>query len=144
MAAKTFNVKIDGYWRDVNKGSIPAHSGVYFVYECTYNPSKDGKGTVTLKRLLYIGESQNVNERIQDHEKYVEWANLVRHGNTLCFATGPVESNDRIRVEAAYIFEHKPPLNTEYRNDFPFNTTSVHSSGKTGLLHTDFIVQRTP
>ena len=37
MAAETYNIIIDGCWSDIYKGSVPKHSGVYFVYECTHN-----------------------------------------------------------------------------------------------------------
>lgn len=140
MAEKTFNVSIEGYWRDVNKSGIPNHSGVYFVYEAKYNESE---GTVSLLKLIYIGESDKVRDRIADHERYNDWLKHVRKGNTLCFSTGPVESDYRERVEAAYIFEHKPPENVEYKYTFPFDKTIVISKGDTELLNTNFTVYRT-
>lgn len=51
MAEKLFKLTFDGYWLEANKGSIPKKSGVYCVYECTYNKDKD---TVTLHKLIYI------------------------------------------------------------------------------------------
>lgn len=51
---KKINLDFDGYWREINKNSIPSKSGVYCVYSCVYNSSNK---TVSLKKLLYIGES---------------------------------------------------------------------------------------
>jgi hypothetical protein len=140
MAAQTFNVEIDGFWRDQNKSSIPNHSGVYFVYVATHN--QEAK-SVTLHKLIYIGESENVNNRIQNHEKYDEWKTYLSKGNVLCFSTGQVDGTYRNRVEAAYIFKHKPPVNTEYVDSFPFDQTTIISSGKTSQLNSNFTVYRT-
>ena len=140
MAAQTFNVDIQGYWRDQNKSGIPSHSGVYFVYVASYNQQTD---KLTLNRLIYIGESDNVNKRIQNHEKYDEWKRYLSSGTELCFSTGQVDGDNRFRVEAAYIFKHKPPVNTEYVDSFPFDQTTVVSTGRTALLNTNFTVYRT-
>ncbi|MCK5677030.1 MAG: hypothetical protein KAH72_00950 [Flavobacteriaceae bacterium] len=140
MATQTFNINIQGCWRDKNKSGIPKHSGVYFVYVASYNQSDD---KVTLHRLIYIGESENVNDRIQNHEKYNEWKKYVSAGRELCFSTGEVEGNYRERVEAAYVFKHKPPVNTEYKNSFPFDQTIIVSTGMTSYLNTNFTVYRT-
>jgi len=140
MATKTYNIDIDGYWREPNISGIPSKSGVYFVYECNHN--KTAK-TVSLKKLIYIGESGNVNDRIENHEKWDEWRRHVESGNVLCFSFSEVSGDDRFRVEAAYIFKHKPPVNTEYVNSFPFDQTTVKSTGKTALLNTNFTVYRT-
>ena len=67
MAAETFDMKIEGYWIDSQKDYIRNHSGVYFVYECTYN---EANSTVNIQKLIYIGESEEVRERIVNHEKY--------------------------------------------------------------------------
>lgn len=139
MAAQTFSISIQGYWRDLNKQSIPEHSGVYFVYTAKYNPIEK---TVTLLRLIYIGEAGNVRDRITNHEKYKEWLKYVGNGEELCFSTAQVTYDTRARVEAAYIFHHKPPVNTEYVNNFPFDQTRIVSSGKTAFLSTDFTVYR--
>jgi excinuclease UvrABC nuclease subunit len=140
MAAKIYDITIRGYWPDVDKAKIPNHSGVYFVYEGTYDKEKK---IVTLNKLIYIGESEKVRDRIADHEKYNEWEKHVRLGNTLCYSTGEVLASRRERVEAAYIFKHKPPVNIEYKDSFDFDQTTIDSSGRIVLLHTTFTVYRT-
>lgn len=140
MPNLTFNININGYWRDKNKKGLPSHSGVYFVYEAQYVESND---TVSLLKLIYIGEAGNVNERILVHEKYALWQRYVNPGNELCFSTGYIESSNRCRVEAAYIFRHKPPANSSCKEAFSYDTTTVVSSGKTALLDHNFTVNRT-
>ena len=140
MAEKTIDVTFDGYWRDANKGGIPAQSGVYCVYECTYNAATK---TVDLRTLIYIGEADNVQDRIANHERYNDWLSHVRAGNELCFSFGGVDAAIRDRAEAALILKHKPPENTEYVDSFPFDKTTMQLTGKTALLVTAFTVYRT-
>ena len=140
MAAKTYRIEFQGYWRDKNKGGIPKQSGVYCVYSCVYNQSEE---TVSLKKLIYIGEAGNVNSRVASHEKYEDWKSHLKAGQELCFSFGLVDAAERDRCEAAMIFKHKPPENDEYVDSFPFDQTTMKLSGKTALLSTDFTVYRT-
>jgi excinuclease UvrABC nuclease subunit len=140
MAEKTISITFDGYWRDEKKESIPKESGVYCVYECTHNVQEK---TVTIHKLIYVGESDNVNDRIVNHEKYEDWLKHVQRGNELCFSFGGVVSTDRARAEAAIIFKHKPPENDEYVDSFPFDKTTMSLSGQTALLDSSFVVNRT-
>ena len=143
MAEKTIRIEFKGYWRDKNKNGLPANSGIYCVYECSRNVSD---GTIKILRLIYIGEAQNVNDRVANHEKYEDWLSYVQHveeNNELCFSFGGVGATDRARAEAAMIFKHKPPENVEYVNDFPFDKTTMSLSGKTSKLEENFTVNRT-
>jgi excinuclease UvrABC nuclease subunit len=140
MLDKAITVEFDGYWRDENKSGLPAESGVYCVYECTHNVNEN---TVSIHMLLYIGESDNVNRRVTNHEKYQDWLKHVRNGNELCFSYGSAGTSDRARTEAALILKHKPPVNDEYVDSFPYDTTTISLSGKTALLNTHFTVNRT-
>src|SRR5258707_15656035 len=119
MTAKSYSPTFDGYWREPKIGSLPAKSGIYCAYACTFDPTA---GTVDLKRLLYIGESDDVRDRVKNHGKWSEWRNQLKSGEVLCFTCALISgTGDRQRVEAAEIFRHKPPCNTEYRNSFPFD-----------------------
>ena len=139
MAEQLFNQSFYGYWREPNKGSIPKISGVYCVYECTFN---EAEKNVTLHKLIYIGESEDVNERISNHEKHKDWEKHVRKGNQLCYNYTEVDSVHRERVEAAFINSHEPPENTGYRDNFPFDKTSINTSGRAALLKKTFTVIR--
>jgi len=140
MAAQTYAVEFDGYWREPNKSGVPAQSGIYCVYVCTHDKEA---GTVSLRKLIYIGESEDVRTRLSDHEKQQDWEMQLKSDEQLCYSFGAVQEISRVRCEAAMIFEHKPPENTECVNDFPFDQTTMDLSGKTALLHTSFTVYRT-
>ena len=140
MTVKAFDIELKGYWREPNIGGVPEESGVYCVYECTYNASEK---TVSIHELIYIGEADNVRNRIETHEKKDDWKQHVRNGNELCFSFARFPSTDRNRGEAALIFHHKPPVNDEYKDSFPFDRTTISISGKTAKLNTHFTVERT-
>ena len=139
MAAQTFTIDFDGYWREKNKGGIPKTSGIYCVYSCVYNATEKN---ISIKKLIYIGESENVNGRIDNHEKLPQWKKHLKSGEELCYNFGSVTSS-RNRCEVAMIFEHKPPVNEKYKDDFPFDQTTMKLTGKTSKLTTNFTVNRT-
>ena len=132
----TIKLTFNGYWREPNIGGIPAAAGVYCVYDCTQNADK----TVALHKLIYIGESENARVRVQNHEKWNEWKRHAR--GQLCLSYAPI-INERLRVEAALIHHHKPPVNVECKHQFPFPTTTMMLDGTTALLDTYFTVHTT-
>ncbi len=138
--AKSIELNFSGYWREVNKSGIPAEPGVYLVYVCRYD-SLEKK--VTLDKLLYIGESVDVCDRVANHEKWPEWRRHVPRGSQICFSFAGVINPDRQRAEAALIYHHKPPCNEEYTNSFPFADTTVASTGRCALLSSPIYVQGT-
>ena len=142
MAVESYTLEFDGYWREANIAGLPASSGVYCVYACKYNAHS---GSVSIRELLYIGESQNIRERVEGHERWDDWRSELQLGEVLCFNAALISpKSDRERAEAAMIYKHKPPCNVEYVNHFPFDTTSIQTKGRNCLLSTKFTVYRTP
>ncbi len=137
MSAQSYHLEYDGYWREPNCGGIPNQSGIYCVYASTYNTSSQ---TVTLHKLVYIGESENVRERIEGHEKWSDWRRHLQSGQQLCFSYAPI-TGERERAEAAMIYRHKPPENTEYVDTFPYDRTTITTSGRNALLEQHFTVE---
>lgn len=140
MAAQSYAIKFVGYWMEPNKGIIPTASGIYCVFSCAHNVAEKN---VSLKKLIYIGESEDVNARIANHDKLQDWQEYLKEGEVLCYSFGPVSSANRVRCEAAMIFKHKPPVNIEYAEAFPFDQTTLALTGKVILLQTNFTVSRT-
>jgi hypothetical protein len=139
MGAQTYNVNIEGYWRHKNKEGIPNHSGLYFVYETFYNQKSD---SITLLKLLFVGQAENVHGHIKKGGEENFWKEYVNVGNELAFSSGFAETSNLDRLEAAYIYRHKPPCNKKLKDTFPFDQTTVFSTGKTALLDTQFTIQR--
>lgn len=140
MVAKSYTLEFNGYWREPNIGGLPAASGIYGVYACTYNRSK---GHVTLNRLIYVGESANVMARVANHEKWQKWKRQLRDGEELAFNAALISPpSDRERSEAAMIHQHKPTCNEEYVNNFPYDSTTITTMGRNALMSNYFTVKR--
>ena len=141
MAEKSYALKFKGYRREVNWSGLPGMSGIYCVYACKYDPAEKA---VSIRRLLYIGESGNVGRRVpEEPEKRRDlWASILRRGEQLCVSRAKVPPADRERVEAALIYHHNPPCNSEYVSYFPFDKTTVTTSGDSAELSREFAVDR--
>ena len=114
---KQVTLNFVGYWREGNEGYIPQEAGIYCVYSCT-RKVRDKKSFLRIKRLLYIGESQNVNERIANHEHYLDWEEKLNDGEILCFSFAEVENeSDRKAAEAGLIYTEKPAVNALNKNN---------------------------
>ena len=137
---KTISLTYNGYWREVNKSGIPDASGVYCVYACTYDSSAK---TVSLRELIYIGESEHVQSRLAEHERLDDWKKKLKVGETICYSFAEIGSDDRNRAEAALIYHHRPPCNVEYTYAFPFPDTTINTAGRNALLDTTFTVRDT-
>jgi hypothetical protein len=141
MTAQVYRLDFDGYWREPNARGLPAKSGIYGVYASVHNQLAN---TVTLNCLLYIGEAADVQGRVANHERWPDWKRHLKTGQVLCFNTALISPDAaRQRAEAAMIFKHKPLCNTEYVDNFPFDATTVATSGKSALMYATFTVTRT-
>ncbi len=85
-------IDFDGYWVDEDKDYIHKNSGIYCVYTCIHHKVND---KVDIRALIYIGEADNVRERIFNHEKRNRWLEYVGKGDVLCFSFGDVDPVDR-------------------------------------------------
>ena len=142
---KTIDLAFDaGYFREPNVESLPAKAGVYCVYSCTYNADAKPKPTVSIAKLVYIGESGDVRDRVTNHNLWDAWKKQLVAGQVICVSAALVSPEaTRQRAEAALIFKHKPPVNDEYKHSFPFDTTTIQVSGeRAAKLTSTFTVKK--
>jgi hypothetical protein len=137
MTEETFRVNIEGCWKDKkNTWLLPRYAGLFFVFEAKPN----GKN-VTLLRLIYVGAADNVREGILVFRDNFDDTRFLREGNVLCYHAAAVEETaNRERIQAAFVYTHKPPANDRYKYRFPFPETNVVSEGKIGFLKQNFTV----
>ena len=141
MAELTFKIKIEGFWRVQDRLSIPSDPGVLFVYETSRINATD---SIFFDRLIYIDESEDLRAETINHELYRDWLRFVREGNELSFSIGKIMNQHRVRIRRAYIHRHRPPMNQDLANSFPFDSTTIISTGMHALLSPRFTVHRTP
>ena len=140
---KTIELKFDGYWRDEKRSGVPNKSGVYLVYRCVYNKDAKPKPTVTLKQLIYIGESKAVRDRIgEEHEGRECWEGKLKTGEVLCFSFTPASEADRERAEAALVYKKKPICNDQGKDSFNYDKTTIKSTGECSNIPEEFTVEK--
>lgn len=132
-------LEFDGYWKIGKADGAAAYPGIYCLY--VWSPAK-----VPSSRLLYIGESENIEARVEDHvdpgddmilkltyHAFMENREREQYqakDRELYFSAAECrDERVRKRVEAAMINYHRPPANEEYVEEFPFEDTEVILSG---------------
>lgn len=138
MSRQYLSLELIGYWRDADRTEIPNDGGVFCVYGGEYDEASD---EYSLHRLIYIGESRNVNYAIAHHEARERWLAKLGEQEVLCYSIGVVYYTMRERCAAALIHEHRPLANArEAIETFTYDETEMVLSGKTRLLNNHFIV----
>ena len=127
-----FSLEFHGYY--FLYSDQPEESGIYCIYRS--NTEKE------YAELLYIGESENIIERLHNHEHYEDWQEHLSSGDELLFSYAVVEGSarKRQRIEAALIFQHKPVCNTQNVNNFDYETTTIKTGGDNACLCSEFTV----
>ena len=133
---KVINLQFDGYWREISKAWITPCPGLYCVYRCA--PLLNGR--LLLHELIYIGQSENVNSRITNHERVLDWQGSLLAGEELCYTVAEVRAqSDRDVAEAALINEVKPRFNSDFIDSYSFEPAIISCGGTNGLLPRQFI-----
>jgi len=73
MNTQKYNLSFTGYYSDKDKSKLPTHSGIYCVYA---GDSSLVKGEVAIAKLIYIGESENIKDRVVSHGQYNDWKTI--------------------------------------------------------------------
>ncbi|WON75593.1 GIY-YIG nuclease family protein [Serratia sp. UGAL515B_01] len=131
------SIELNFVWQGEQATNFPKESGVYCVYRTTLNPKKKSD----LKELIYIGESENIYERISDHNKLSNWKNCLSHDEVLGYSYSTIKAVDRKRAEAALIYEHQPRCNIQDAVEFHFPETTITLNGVTAHLTTPFTIK---
>lgn len=135
---KQYHLNFRGYWREINKGGLPSVSGVYLVYRCMYNSAQD---SVKLNEIIYIGQSENVHDRIANHEKASQFSAKLQMGEELCYACAEVSITDLDIVENALVFAQKPVLNEDLKDAFNYGKVAIKADGRCACLtYTDYSI----
>lgn len=129
-----YTINIVGLFEDATIGSISNDQGIYFVYSGFQNQ---------LKVLIYIGETDDIRDRISAHEKKNNCKKHLNHEEKLYYAysdTKNFDASTRRYICAALIFTHKPPENLDYVDNYPFSPINIIIPNEKYLLKTNFIV----
>ena len=140
---KTIELDFEGYWK--SKDVLPDYKGIYCVYRATPHKHSDGKTTVSLNELIYIGkaEDETIKERHSKHERQDDFEKQLKEGEELRYSTVKVAKEDIDRVENGLIYQRKPRLNGELKESFNHSDTHFILKGTIRDIETDFTIAQT-
>lgn len=122
---KTITITFTRFYRDITT-AMKNKSGVYMVY--AYNKES---GEVT--RLLYIGESKNIYDRLSDETHQLDWTGYLKGSEEACYTYAIVSDEDRVRAQDAMIYHEKPICNTMSTESFNHDDTEIIIKCKSNL-----------
>lgn len=125
---KSFSIYVNGYFLDESRKKFPSVSGIYFVYRGVYDKENN---RAILNELIYIGETDNLFQRHNDHDCRQDFLNTLGEGEVLfyCYAETSCSEGERKQIESALIFAILPSLNKKGTTSFDFPTTEVKIGG---------------
>lgn len=121
MRSQTYELKFGKAYREDSINELPNESGIYLVFRGEY---KENNSIIGLEELIYVGETQNVYNRFQNHGMKGIWNRELIDDQELFYFFAPI-IDDRERVEATMIFYHQPVCNTNRKSSFDYDTTRV-------------------
>lgn len=124
-----FQIDVQGYYKDQSRKGFPHTSGIYFVYRGIYAPYLK---TVTLIELLYIGETEDLFQRHNDHNMRNEFMSKLNEGEELFYSlalTNELTPKQRLRLESALIYELRPRLNIRDVETYDYDETTINILG---------------
>lgn len=131
---KSYVVTIDDPVPELMRADIASAAGVYFIFSAVRKETADKKIVYSLRELLYIGRSNDVNQRINgQHHKHNEILKKCEGGLIPVYYYGQVSAEDGsaclegdyVRVESALIFDKNPVLNETADKEFHHPMTFV-------------------
>ena len=109
-----------GYYKSLD--DIPEKAGVYCMYSVHKGKIKPSGAP------LYIGESENIKERLSDHEKIDEIKKSLKDSEEICFSYAVTA--ERLSAEQALIYKVQSTYNTEYKDKYDGEAVSISISGE--------------
>lgn len=136
---KHYDITFKGYRRDCYKDGLPHYSGIYMVYRSKYVRETD---KVRLSEIIYIGQAEDLHDRINNHEKYDDFLSKCLDGEEVCYAYANVPISELDIVENALVFAQKPILNTQLVDNYKYESASFTIDGDCALLkHTEYSIK---
>lgn len=130
MQENHYVIDFKGYW-PITRAAVADHAGLYCIF-ADISPTR--------ARLLYIGETDHIEHRINHHNRKEHWK-IEADGCPLYFTVYALDkAADREQVEAALINELQPPCNEYYKTGFPFPETKIKVTGPVYILEKYFTV----
>jgi excinuclease UvrABC nuclease subunit len=120
----------------LDKNELPEESGIYCVYSCIPEYGRE----IHPIKLIYIGKSIDVEDRLKFHNKVVEFKKCLEQGEVLCYSFAPIKGKNVERAEAALIYKYQPIVNIEYKDNPLPDSTCMILDGRIEKFESNFMV----
>lgn len=131
-----FELNHEGYYRDCNRGNLPAVAGIYIVYRCIPNKTNN---TIDIKEILYIGETENMRKRHNGtagkpskHEHYDDFVKEAGGEENICYGWIPLpkySEEERKWIQDALIHMQQPPVNDASKQHYNHPAAEIRIYG---------------
>ncbi len=107
---KEYSLKLQGYYKQGMTGGIPSVPGIFVVYRGVHDMEHN---LAILKELLFIGESSNLEECINETAKLKSCSESLQEGEVLffCFSSDIADEQKRRDVTKMLVSVTLPTLN---------------------------------
>lgn len=132
---KEYVVTLDDPVSELCRQNIAGDAGVYFIFAAKVKVNEDGGRVFALRKLLYIGRSNDVNRRINgQHHRHGDIVAACKSGEIACYYYARISRSDGmacreedyVRAESALIYEKQPLLNRTATVGFRHELTIVN------------------
>ena len=97
---KNFTIHVQGYYLDESRKNFPSASGIYFVYRGIHD--KERKRAI-LNELIYIGETDNLFQRHNEHDRRQDFLNTLGEGEVLFYCYAKTNCTEKERKQMSII-----------------------------------------
>jgi len=127
-----FEINFQGYWSDPDR--VPAESGICCLYSRSNSASREFETSLSLVHIVALQNAQRGLRARAD-----ELIASGKYGEQICFNFAPVPPPARPGVEAALIFEHRPPESVQLAAAIS-DAIFIRTAGANGCLKSEFVI----
>jgi len=150
MNTRKLELEMCGWLSEFDKDRLPPRQGVYLVFGGKMCDTKtaDGLREAYIKHLIYIGQSDDIQHRLETHEKTERFEGELKPGETIFYHYIKVNEDAVDDCEGALIrhFKDMPIINQKCKQSFTSKYDNIHIiiSGKIPHIledDKDFIIE---
>lgn len=105
MSTRMIEVNMSGWISEFKKDLLPSRQGVYLVFGGVACGTKNEKGEneAYINHLIYIGQSEDIQSRLESHEKTERFESALKGDETIFYYYIKVEEDVVDDCEGALI-----------------------------------------
>lgn len=130
MSTRKLEVNMSGWISEFKKDMLPSRQGVYLVFGGVACGTKNKRGQCEahIKHLIYIGQSEDIQSRLESHEKNERFESALEGDETIFYYYIKVGEDVVDDCEGALIrhFRNTPIINKKCKQSFASDYDKVH------------------